>query len=116
MNIRTHLVDGTVVTANRTKGDWTKERIALLRKLWKTAAPSSEIAKAICKLPGAPITKNACCGKAHRLGLGVKPNAASDPLTSEWRSDKSRRGHQTRLANGTEPFWRRKTRVGLDVT
>lgn len=84
MRITTHLTDGGSITRTRTrtvKGDWTKERIALLRRLWKTSAPSSEIAKKICELPGAPVTKNACCGKAQRLGLGPKPSASSGAIT-----------------------------------
>lgn len=97
MRITTHLTDGGSITRTRTvKGDWTKERIALLRRLWKTSAPSSEIAKKICELPGAPVTKNACCGKAQRLGLGPKPSASSDAKTFQFRSEYTKRGAITR--------------------
>ena len=103
MRITMHLTDGGKITRSVTpRGDWTKERIALLRRLWKTSAPSSEIAQKICALPGAPITKNACCGKARRLGLGLKPSASTDPATSEWRSAISVRAWKTRVANGTD--------------
>ena len=105
MRITTHLTDGGSFTRTRTVGDWTKERIALLRKLWKTAAPSSEIAKQINLLPGAPITKHACCGKAHRLALGPKPNAATDKRAFPLRSEKAQRAAETRIANGTNKGW-----------
>jgi hypothetical protein len=103
MTIKVHRKDGTsFVYAAPARGDWSKERIALLRRLWKTSAPSSEIALAICELPGAPVTKSACCGKARRLGLGDKPNALTAEVNFDWRGDRARRAWQTRRENGTD--------------
>lgn len=102
MKITTHYTDGTVKLKRTGKrGDWSRERIALLRKLWKTATPSSEIARRLSELEGAAVSKNACCGKARRLGLLEKPNAALHPDTSAWRSAISVRAWETRIANGT---------------
>lgn len=101
MKITTHHADGrtTSVQSARQYGDWTKERIALLKRLWKTSAPSSEIAIAINALPGAPLTKNACCGKANRLGLAAKPSGLSIASAAGWK---------TRRANGTDTWkWRK---------
>jgi GcrA cell cycle regulator len=48
---------------------WTDERIALLKKLWKTGANASEIAAEL----GGGVSRNAVIGKVHRLlGTGAK--------------------------------------------
>jgi len=108
MKIKTHYTDGTVKLKRTGKrGDWTRERIALLRQLWKTPTPYSVVAKKISELAGAPITKHACCGKARRLGLTGKPNAALSPVTSEWRSAIAVRAWESRIANGTNKRYSR---------
>lgn len=43
---------------------WTAERVEVLTRLWKDGRSCSEIAR---KLGG--VTRNACIGKIHRLGL-----------------------------------------------
>lgn len=105
MKITVHLTDGTTKILGRPTskcGDWSRERITLLRKLWQTALPSSEIARAISKLTGPTITKNACCNKARRLKLPPKPNAATDPIAAAFRSTIVKRSWESRRANGTD--------------
>lgn len=43
---------------------WTEERIELLKKLWAEGLSASQIAGRL-----GHVTRNAVCGKAHRLGL-----------------------------------------------
>ena len=66
---------------------WTPRQIALLRDLWLTPIPSSEIARKIGR------SKNACCGMAKRLELPPKPNANTDQRAEARR----RRSEQNRL-------------------
>ena len=44
---------------------WTKERVALLKKLWTDGLSASQIADRL----GGFLTRNAVIGKLHRLGL-----------------------------------------------
>ena len=44
---------------------WTKERMALLKKMWTQGKSAAEIAKKL----GQGMTRNAVIGKAHRMGL-----------------------------------------------
>lgn len=54
---------------------WTKERTALLRTRVAQGVEYSEIAK---ELGG--VTRNACIGKAHRLGLFTGHKVAAKPV------------------------------------
>ena len=53
---------------------WTKERMALLKKMWLQGKSAAEIAKKL----GQGMTRNAVIGKAHRMGLsGGRPATVS---------------------------------------
>lgn len=60
---------------------WTKERMALLKKMWLQGKSAAEIAKKL----GQGMTRNAVIGKAHRMGLsGGRPAtpAKAAPVTA----------------------------------
>lgn len=86
-------------------GDWSDDRVKLLKSLWKTPTPSSLIAPMISALPGPRITKDACCGKARRLGLPAKPHASTHPRAHEFRSEAAQRSWAVRYENGTDRGW-----------
>lgn len=44
--------------------EWTKERVATLKRLWEEGYSASQIAAAL-----GDVTRNAVIGKAHRIGL-----------------------------------------------
>lgn len=50
---------------------WTDERIALLKKRWNEGDSFSEIAAEL-----GDVSRNACIGKIHRLGMGETPTYA----------------------------------------
>ena len=49
---------------------WTDERIAVLKKMWKSGSSAADIAKEL----GKGVTRNAVIGKAHRMGLSGRPS------------------------------------------
>lgn len=55
------------------RGNWTLERVALMRKLWLEGLSASQIAR---ELTG--VTRNAVIGKVHRIGLAAR-NMPSRP-------------------------------------
>lgn len=58
---------------------WTKERMALLKKMWLQGKSAAEIAKKL----GQGMTRNAVIGKAHRMGLsGGRPATAPVKATA----------------------------------
>lgn len=73
---------------------WTPARDAMLRKAWKTDAPSGEIAANI------GCTKNAACGRADRLGLPPKPNVclSNSRRAERFREKWARKGVATKMA------------------
>ena len=50
---------------------WTPERLELFGKLQPEGVSYGEIAVELNKLEGPKLTRNAVCGKAHRLGYSV---------------------------------------------
>ncbi len=57
---------------------WTKERMALLKKMWLQGKSAAEIAKKL----GQGMTRNAVIGKAHRMGLsGGRPATPAKAAT-----------------------------------
>lgn len=62
---------------------WTDEMVAELRRMWSEGKTSGEIADAL----GA-VSRNAVCGKAHRLGLmssGARPKRTERPRRARQR-------------------------------
>jgi GcrA cell cycle regulator len=75
--------------------EWTEERILKLRELFAQNKTSREIAAEF----GEGLTRNAVCGKLHRLGLQhirkattalPKPVPPVDPLQEAWLKEKAR--------------------------
>lgn len=61
---------------------WSEERTALLRKLWAEGLSASQVAK---QLGG--VTRNACIGKIHRIGLAGRatPSRPAKRPVHRWR-------------------------------
>ncbi len=55
-------------------GDWSDERIAVLKGLWRDGLSASQVAKAL-----GGVSRNAVIGKVHRLGLSNRPTASAPP-------------------------------------
>ena len=54
--------------------EWTKERMARLRRLCANKQLSfSDIARTLSKEFGIPVPRNGCIGKAHRMGIKRRP-------------------------------------------
>jgi GcrA cell cycle regulator len=53
--------------------EWTDERVELLRRLWLDGKSASQISDRL----GGGLSRNACIGKIHRLGLGGRGRAPS---------------------------------------
>lgn len=68
------LLAGVIDTAEPATG-WTDERVAILRQMWEDGASANQIAS---RLGG--VSRNAVIGKAHRIGLKIRP-AAERPQT-----------------------------------
>lgn len=72
---------------------WTKERVALLKKLWVEGRSGGQIATRL------GVTRNAVLGKIHRLGLpGREPRMPVAKIGAT-----SRRPRETRAFHYTEP-------------
>jgi GcrA cell cycle regulator len=56
------------------KHDWTPEMLVAFRELYsaKPELPFTEIARLMSETFGIELTRNACIGKAHRLGLPMR--------------------------------------------
>ena len=71
---------------------WTEERLAQVSKLWAAGHSASEIASVM------GTTRNAICGKVHRMGLSrgpaFRPNAPAPPRNTRFRPN-----HMTTLWN-----------------
>lgn len=61
-------------------GVWTDEWIEQLRKLWDDGLSAAQIAQRI------PVSRNAILGKAHRLGLSLRPS----PIQAPWPAHEAR--------------------------
>lgn len=59
---------------------WTDERVATLKRLWGEGLSASQIAG---RLGG--VTRNACIGKAHRLGLVLRGKPLKDSVGQSYR-------------------------------
>ncbi len=70
---------------SRREAVWTPERVALLRELWPSPAPSDEIRSGLEGLPGAAIgiTLRAITWKAYSLGLKRPASSRGTPWTAE---------------------------------
>ena len=81
--------------------DWTKERMAQLRALHRNDKLSFDtIAEILSEDFGVTLTKNACVGKARRMGL---PERTSKRKRKVFRGDKRRR-HVTLVASTPAPI------------
>jgi len=89
---------------------WTEERCFLLRKLWAEGYSASQIAAQIGN-----VTRNACIGKVHRMGLSrggvvhAAKNAADERKARQARAKKTK--PQKIAAPQPEPLSLRKALI-----
>ncbi|MCX7178011.1 MAG: hypothetical protein NTX56_04310 [Proteobacteria bacterium] len=63
--------------------DWTSDTIATLKALWSEGHSTAEIGRRL------GCSKNAACGKVHRIGLPARPSPINDTKTFDY--DEARR-------------------------
>jgi GcrA cell cycle regulator len=63
------------MTTREDKGNWTADRVELLKKLWAEGHSASQIAGKL----GMGVTRNAVIGKVHRLSLAGRATAPKTP-------------------------------------
>lgn len=80
---------------------WTKDRTALLEKMWTEGKSAAEIAK---ELGG--VTRNAVIGKAHRMGLSGRPS----PIKKGTATKKAAAPKKKAAAKSTAPVIKPKTK------
>lgn len=87
-------------------GNWTEERVEMLRDLWSQGLSASQVAAKI-----GDISRNAIIGKVHRLGLQGRDKPAAPGATRTNRPDSPRRiKPRVRVVSNQQTFTEPKQR------